>query len=301
MDKKKPKLLDMSSIHDIIAPHLAEIRENMFFNNEIAMVYGSPNIFRIALMQANPPFVINDHRMAMVVRGEVEVNINLQDRHITAGTLFYVGPGTIINPIRFSDDLEVYGMALFSDFSMPFAPGQMPAAFNGQARDFFLSVSDSDVKTAVDIFTTLWQLVKQRDYHRPTASALVAAMMHHYDQLFRQQQNQQASMRSRDQTIFDRFIALVNENCAEHHQIAYYAGRMCLTERYLNTVIRQTSDATAKEWIDRAIITRVKIELRHTDKPVAQISDEMCFPNPSFFSKYFRRLVGVTPLDYRQG
>lgn len=300
MEKRKPRLLDMSSMRDIVAPYIAEIRENMFFSNEIAMIYGSPNIFRLALMHAKPPFVINDHRMAMVVRGEVNVNINLQDRHITAGTLLYVGPGAIINPIRFSDDLEIYGMALFPDFPMPFASGQMPAAFNGQVRDFMLSASDSDLKTAMEIFSTLWQLVRQKDYHRPTASALVAAMMHHYDQLFRQQQNQQASMRSREQSIFDRFIALVNEHCTEHHQIAYYAERMCLTERYLNTVIRQTSDATAKEWIDRAIITRVKIELRHTDKPVAQISDEMCFPNPSFFSKYFRRLVGITPLEYRQ-
>jgi AraC-like DNA-binding protein len=74
---------------------------------------------------------------------------------------------------------------------------------------------------------------------------------------------------------------------------------MCLTERYLGTVVRQASGITAKEWIDRALVTRIKIELRHTDKSVAQISDEMKFPNPSFFSKYFRRLTGMTPLEFR--
>ena len=102
------------------------------------------------------------------------------------------------------------------------------------------------------------------------------------------------------QTIFDRFLQLVTQHCAEHHQIGYYAERMCLTERYLTTVIRQTSGTTAKDWIDRALITRIKIELRHTDKPAAQIADEMHFANPSFFSKYFRRITGMTPGEYRE-
>ncbi|MBQ3360807.1 MAG: helix-turn-helix domain-containing protein, partial [Bacteroidaceae bacterium] len=52
-------------------------------------------------------------------------------------------------------------------------------------------------------------------------------------------------------------------------------------------------------WIDRALIEHIKIELKHTDKSIAQISDEMDFPNPSFFSKFFKRLADKTPLEYR--
>ena len=130
--------------------------------------------------------------------------------------------------------------------------------------------------------------------------SLVAALMHHYDHLFRQQSDMQAFSRSREQTIFDRFIQLAGQHCAEHHQIGYYADRLCLTERYLSTVIRQASGTTAKDWIDRALITRIKIELRHTDKPAAQIAEEMHFANPSFFAKYFRRLTGLTPMEYKK-
>ena len=58
----------------------------------------------------------------------------------------------------------------------------------------------------------------------------------------------------------------------------------------------------ATERLDRGVIaTRIKIELKHTDKSVAQISEDMNFPNPSFFSKYFKRLTGLTPLEYREG
>jgi len=296
---RQPQLMDASRLRDILTPHLSLIREHVFLNSELAMVRGDHTVFSL-LMRQKPPFIINDHRLGIILSGEAEVNFNLQDRHLKSDTLVYIGPGTIIHPKRLSPDLRIFGIGLFSNFSAPFAQGQLPSAFNGQVRDFQFSAGEADVAIARQILDTIWQTVHAADnYHRPTVAALVAAQMHHYDRLFRQQADQQARSRSREQTIFDRFLQLVTLHCGEHHQINYYAERMCLTERYLSTVIRQASGTTAKDWIDRALITRIKIELRHTDKSAAQIADEMHFANPSFFSKYFRRLTGLTPGEYR--
>ena len=292
--------MDLSRMRDILTPHLALISENIVFNGEVGMVHGDHTVFSL-LMRQKPPFTINDHRFGIILSGEARINFNLQDRHVTAGTLVYIGPGTIINPIRLSDDLRIYGMALFADFPMPFAQGQMPPAFNGQVRDFQLSVSEGDISTARHILDTIWHVVHGESYDRPVVTALVAALMHHYDHLFRQQTDIQAATRSREQTIFDRFIQLVNQHCRQQHQIGYYADRLCLTERYLGTVIRQTSGTTAKDWIDRALITQAKVLLRHSDKSVMQISENLDFPNPSFFSKYFKRLTGMTPGEYKKG
>ena len=297
---KQPQLMDLSRMRDILTPHLALISENIVFNGEVGMVHGDHTVFSL-LMRQKPPFTINDHRFGIILSGEARINFNLQDRHVTAGTLVYIGPGTIINPIRLSDDLRIYGMALFADFPMPFAQGQMPPAFNGQVRDFQLSVGEGNISTARHILDTIWHVVHGESYDRPVVTVLVAALMHHYDHLFRQQTDIQAATRSREQTIFDRFIQLVNQHCRQQHQIGYYADRLCLTERYLGTVIRQTSGTTAKDWIDRALITQAKVLLRHSDKSVMQISENLDFPNPSFFSKYFKRLTGMTPGEYKEG
>lgn len=238
--------------------------------------------------------------MGVIMKGEIHASFNLVEKHVKAGTLMFIGPGSIINPIEISDDLEVYGFGLSPDFPMPFAPGQLPAAFNGQVRDFQLPASEADIATALQIIDTLWHVVHQHDYNRALVSSLVAAQMHHYDSLFRRYADQQQGLKSREQTIYDRFIYLINQHAVQEHHMTFYASKMCLTERYLGTVVRQASGITAKEWIDRALVTRIKVELRHTDKTVAQISEEMNFPNPSFFSKYFRRLTGMTPLEFRE-
>lgn len=295
---RQPKLMDFWRLRRLIASHLNEIRDSLFFNSELAIVHGDSRVFQL-IMQQSPPFIINDHRFGIITHGEGDVNFNLQDRHISAGTLIYLSPGTIISPIRFSPELEIYGIALFPQFPMPFSQDQMPSALNGQVRDIQLSVSEADITTALHIFDSLWHLVGQTNYHRPTATALVAALMHHYNQLYHQQAKRLLATRSREQTIFDRFLQLVNQHCNEHHQLAYYADRLCLTQHYLSTVVRQASGTTAKDWIDLALVTRIKIRLHHTDKSAAQIADEFHFANPAFFAKFFRRLTGMTPKEYR--
>ncbi len=296
---KEPKLMSLSRMHSIFAPHLAQLRESIFINNELAVLHGDSRVFRI-VMQQQPPFSINDHRLGMLVGGEIRASINLVEKRITAGTLVFLGPGTIIHPTSVSSDVEVYGFGLSPDFAMPFAPGQLPTAFSGQERDFQLPASAGDMATARHILEALWHVVHQDYYDRPLVSSLVAAQMQHYDTLFRRHAQRRQGTRSREQTLFDRFIYLVNRHAAQEHRMAFYADRMCLTERYLGTVVRQASGITAKQWIDRALITRIKVELRHTDKSIAQIADEMNFPNPSFFCKYFKRMTNTTPLEYKK-
>ena len=297
---KQPKLMNFSRMRDIFESHLPQIRERIFINRELAIVHGDPSVFRLVLQQ-KPPFTIDDHRLGIITSGEARININLVEKSLRAGMIVFIGPGSVISPVRFSKDLSIFGIGLSGEFPMPFPSGQMPSAFNGQVRDFQLQAGEPDLTTALSIIESLWNVVRQPDYNRQTVSALVAALMHHYDGLYRQNADRQQGLQSREQTIFDRFIYLVNQSAVNEHQLHYYADRMCLSERYLGTVIRQASGITAKEWIDRALITRIKVELRHSDKSIAQIAEETRFPNPSFFSKYFKRLTGLTPIAFREG
>ena len=54
------------------------------------------------------------------------------------------------------------------------------------------------------------------------------------------------------------------------------------------------------QWINQAIIFEAKVLLKHSDLLVFQISDELGFPNPSFFSKFFKRITGMTPAEYQK-
>lgn len=296
----KPELIDYSRLHSLTELRESHVRDYIMLNSELAMVRSGMVVFGMVLRSMTPPFIINDYRFGIVVCGEADININLVNKHVTAGTMVFMGPGTIMNGIQASDDFDVMGLALFNTFPLPFPAGQLPSCFNGEVRDFQICADKVSVQTSLGLMTLIWDIVRaSTDYNRPTVSSIVAALMVHYDAVARRFGRQGAD--NREQTLYDRFIYLVSRHAMREHQIDFYAGKMCLSVRYLGTVIRQTSGSTAKQWIDRALVTHIEAELRHSDKSLTQIADEMNFPNTSFFSKFFRRMTGMSPLDYRRG
>ncbi len=78
------------------------------------------------------------------------------------------------------------------------------------------------------------------------------------------------------------------------------ADKLCLTPHYLSSVIRETSGQTVMQWINQASDPKPKVLLKHSNLLVFQISDELNFPNPSFFSKFFKRMTGMTPAEYQK-
>ena len=167
-------------MRDILEEHSALLCEQIYIEDQLAIIHGAAEVFQLVIKQ-DPPFSINDRRLGIIVRGEIDANINLVERHIAAGSIVYIGPGSIVSPVKLSPDLEIYGFGVSTDFPLPFAPNQMPQAFNGQVRDFQIKVSQSDLDTAAQILDTLWHLVRQKGYNRQTAASLIAAQMHHYD------------------------------------------------------------------------------------------------------------------------
>ena len=66
-------------------------------------------------------------------------------------------------------------------------------------------------------------------------------------------------------------------------------------------VIKKSLGKNPKSFIDEALIADAKLQLRTTDLSVKQICDKLNFPNPSFFGKYFKQHVGMSPNVYRKG
>lgn len=102
-------------------------------------------------------------------------------------------------------------------------------------------------------------------------------------------------------SIVERFIKLVHKNYRQHRRVGFYADKLCITPKYLSKVIKHSSGQSAVEWIDSYVILEAKALLKSSYKTIQQISVELNFPNQSFFGKYFKRLTGISPKEYREG
>ena len=105
-------------------------------------------------------------------------------------------------------------------------------------------------------------------------------------------------MQSRQQMIFERFLWLVQKHYREERGIAFYADKLCLTPKYLSTVIYQCGGRHASEWIRDYVILEAKALLKSRQYTAQQVSDLLNFPNASFFGKYFKAATGFSPRQY---
>ena len=242
---------------------------------------------------------IPDYRFGFVSSGHARIHVNLIEYEVEAGFMAFLSPGTTVEPLEASRDFTLTGMAISSELLHIALGGHLPPLLNGERMASGLCVDQGKHDVVRRLFRLLCDVLRtQKD--QQVVLGLVSTIIHEFNYLLEGAREQRQARLTTQQLIFERFINLVNAHCVGEHHLSYYADRMCLSEHYLSMVVRKASGTTAKEWIDRAIITQAKIRLMKSDAPVGSVADELRFPNPSFFNKYFKRLTGKTPLQFRQ-
>ena len=108
-------------------------------------------------------------------------------------------------------------------------------------------------------------------------------------------------MRSSPSVYFQRFLDLLHSGDVRNRSVQYYAKQLCITPKYLTVICKKHSGKTPLEWITGQVLENIRYYLRDTDLSIKQICDILNFTSPSFFGKYVRMHLGVTPGKFRGG
>lgn len=101
--------------------------------------------------------------------------------------------------------------------------------------------------------------------------------------------------------LLSRFFSMLEGGAyCTHREVAYYASVLCVVPNYLSDVCYKLSGFSANSWIKRFTLHEVKRLLRDKSLTIVQISDRLNFSSPSYFNRYVRKNLGVSPMDYRR-
>ena len=101
-------------------------------------------------------------------------------------------------------------------------------------------------------------------------------------------------------TLYERFMHLVQENCLKEREVKFYSDKLNITPKYLNYICKANTRITASEWIQRYAKERILLLLKNKNLNISEIADEMDFSSRSYFTRYVKKLLGVTPKEYRE-
>lgn len=296
----KPLLrMSFESMRNALQEHHTEDPANIFMRNDLAMARSAESL--ICNFATTDPLFLEDSRIGIVKKGTCSDTINLEKISVNPGDVVYLGKGTIIQVGEMSADYDITGM-VFEDERLQFAyNGRPPLLYQQYANYRVLHASQEEYAVFQECLDLLWRITQLPYDAQQTINMCIAPMLSFFEECLARQQTQHPDKFSHGQEIFNRFIHLVNEHAQEGHTLDYYADQLCLSIHYLGTIIKKISGETAKVWIDRALVAKAKVMLRHSDKQVAEIANLLGFPNSSFFCRYFKEHTGSTPQEYRNG
>lgn len=104
---------------------------------------------------------------------------------------------------------------------------------------------------------------------------------------------------NRTSEICSKFMSILKTSYKEQHRLDFYASELCITTRYLFVCVKAVTGRTPRYWIDFYLLSEAKRQLRETDSTIDEISDRLGFVSQSNFGKFFRRLAGGSPSEYR--
>lgn len=104
---------------------------------------------------------------------------------------------------------------------------------------------------------------------------------------------------TRKEDLVVRFADLVSKHVRDQRKVHFYAELLSVTPKYLTETVKEVSGKNAGEVIDDFVIVECKLLLENPAYSIAQISSLLNFSDPSFFGKYFKRLTGFSPKEFR--
>lgn len=236
-------------------------------------------------------------------RGSATVTVDqLRDR-ITRDTLLLLLPGSILHLNERTDDFRVrfcaFSLELFSEAAYRLDP----SFFHILHEHAIIRLPDRIIEGVRNWFQMASYTYRDRgNIFRNTIirNRLQNVLLEAFDktQRFAPDVHSQTGT-TRQADLFQRFVALVHEHCTEQREVAFYADRLCISTRYLSTIIRSVAHSTAKEFIDRSVVLEIKMLLGSTELSVQEIAYRLHFPNQSYLGRFFKKHTGVSPTEFR--
>jgi AraC-like DNA-binding protein len=103
----------------------------------------------------------------------------------------------------------------------------------------------------------------------------------------------------RKRKLMDDFIRMLNRRFTELKTPKEFAQILNISPNYLNAVCKAISNKTVSYCIQERVILEAKRFLTHTELTVSEISFKLGFKDNSYFGRYFRKAVGMSPERFR--
>lgn len=249
---------------------------------------------------SSAPFVAQDCIIALCHRGSAYFDCELLPMEFKEHDISIALPNHIINRANYSDDylatLIIISRSFFDEL------------VNHESFKGYLKYKEhpnvhlnSEQYAKINAFIAVLRIICDSEHPKrhETLGNLLDIIFYALTRWRGEEKQEPVASRSMHQ--FNTFYQLLQENYHTEHMIDWYANKMCLTPKYLSSLIRNATGKSAAKWIDEVLVLHAKRLLcTRRDLTVQQIAFSLGFKENATFCRFFKDQTGLRPSEYRE-
>ena len=243
-------------------------------------------------------------------RGSVEVSLEGCHYHIKPGDVYIYMASTLVHLLHKSEDAEGIMVEVDFYYILPI----VNKVINVESQLFMrknpcVSLSGEQCAHFEYLLNNLWDRINAEDCQKENVQyqhlklELIKSMgqtiCYEILNMYFTNQPLQPLPQGKKDVVFQNFMLSLFRFYRKERDVSFYARMQHITPRYFSAIIKEKTGDSALQWIVRMVITEAKQLLEESDLSIKEIADQLNFPTQSFFGKYFKQYVGVSPKEYR--
>lgn len=253
-------------------------------------------------------FMIEQMVICFVMQGKLRVIVNGNDVEINGGQVFATLPQSEGIFKGASDDCRFLIFIIYPDM-LRMVLDDIYINFDRtmHEKSFKLcNCTEEQMSMYQLMFTELKKECIRADYEykliavRSYLNALLLNNMDIFDPRLSKTIDTDASKTSRQYDLFQRFLDALNRHSFQERSVTFYANLLHVTPKYLSYVCTLYSNKNASQWIGEYVVHHAKTLMDVQHKSSAEIVEELQFQNLISFNRFFKRIAGMTPKEYKK-
>lgn len=242
------------------------------------------------------------YALVFYTRGETRHLVDFVWHEVKTNTLIYLTKGQI-NAFNFKEGVAGY-LILFTEAYFRQQLNKMPGAevmrlFNSHLFSPKLQIPDnSKVPQYIDLLFAEFYDDREAFNKTNTLNALFTVLFSKLEQLKKYQTYHIEETVKLKQ--FQQFKNLVEAYYTQSRNADFYAAKMHMSYKHLNTLCKLIIDRTAKQFIDEFVILEAKRRLVNSSVKSTELAYALGFEEATNFVKYFRKKTGFTPNNFKK-
>lgn len=238
-----------------------------------------------------------------IMRGEIVIEINGQPNSLTENTFLTIMPENTTRQTYASSDLSYFMIVIYPKLSNQIY-NEMGVTYTNtklNLKHFIAHLTPDQVQRIYGLYNDIKSDLLAPNYEQKEVyiHCLLQALVIENINIYKYNPMPlQGDSNSRQYDIYCRFLTLLNKHINEHRTVSYYADQLGISSKYLSYVCICYSQKNASTWIDEAVIQKAKALIVVHNYSFAETSHALHFQTVSCFTRYFKRVTGMTPKEF---